>query len=120
MISLVERPLTFKQREALEAVATGLYRLHLLRLGYRRIETYRAQIGDITVQLKALRRRGMIAYNRTPSSRNDLPFVLTVAGAFELYFNAETLCPCAGSGIEFVYAGHGNILEVPCSYCVAA
>lgn len=27
---------------------------------------------------------------------------------------------CGGSGIEFVYGGHGNVLEVPCSTCAAS
>jgi hypothetical protein len=33
---------------------------------------------------------------------------------------AEGECPhCHGSKIEFVYGGHGNVLEEPCSYCSA-
>lgn len=86
--SLIARPLTLMQRVTLLAIAQGgLCAMRRYGRGHMYTSIHAPRCGDISAYIRPLRRRGFVSF-----TARGVP-ELTVAGAFELFFDAERLIP---------------------------
>lgn len=104
MMDLIDRPLTDLQRMALRCVAEGRCHSTYRRVGNRSFFMWLAYGRDVTVQLQALRKRRFVRYQ--PGGP-----VLTLAGAFELYFDAAEMLDQARPLLEItIWNANGHIV----------